>query len=314
MHILITGGAGFIGSHLSENLLQRGHRVTVVDNFNDFYDPLIKWNNVESALTHSAYRLVEGDILDSDCLNDLFRSRVDAVAHLAAWAGVRPSIENPGIYQRVNVEGTLALLEQCRRHGVQKFVFASSSSVYGGRTKVPFRETDDVSRPISPYAATKAAGEVLCHTYHHLFGIHMHLLRFFTVYGPRQRPEMAIALFARSIARGRPVKLFGDGESRRDYTYIDDIVTGVTASLERCSGFEIINLGGARTTSLRQLIALIGKELGREPIIEPHPDQPGDVPLTFADVSKARAILDYQPKTGIEEGIHRFCAALTNGR
>jgi UDP-glucuronate 4-epimerase len=290
MRILVTGGAGFIGSHLCERLLQDGHEVIALDNFNHFYDPAIKRRNVEAALTDPAYSLVEGDILDTACLETVVDSKLDAVVH-----------------QRVNIEGTLNLLEACRRRDVRRFVFASSSSVYGGRSEVPFCETDNVMNPISPYAATKVAGEALCYTYHHLFGIQVNALRFFTVYGPRQRPEMAIHMFADRILKGEEITLFGDGESSRDYTYISDIIDGITAAIDRCDGCAILNLGGSTTTSLNRLVALIGARLGRTPLIRRLPDQPGDVPITYADVSSARSRLDYCPKVGIKEGIARTC-------
>lgn len=307
MKILVTGGAGFIGSHLCERLLSRGHQVVCLDNFNDFYDPQIKRRNIQVALESPAYQLAEGDILDTAFLDGVFDASLDAVVHLAAYAGVRPSIQNPSLYQKVNLEGTVNILDQCRKHNILKFVFASSSSVYGGRTEVPFRESDNIMKPISPYAATKAAGEAICHSYHHLFRIQMHLLRFFTVYGPRQRPEMAIHLFAQQMEDGKPVRLFGDGESSRDYTYIDDIIDGVTACTENCDGFEVLNLGGSRTTSLKRLVELISTEMGITPTIEWLPDQPGDVPITFADVSHARATIGYEPGVPIEEGVRRFC-------
>ncbi|MBN2341734.1 MAG: NAD-dependent epimerase/dehydratase family protein [Deltaproteobacteria bacterium] len=307
MKILVTGGAGFIGSHLCERLLGRGHQVVCLDNFNNFYDPKIKRDNILTALKSPDYTLVEGDILNTKLLDTLFETPFDAVVHLAAYAGVRPSIQDPQLYQKVNLEGTVNLLEQCRRHDIRKFVFASSSSVYGGRTEVPFRESDNIMHPISPYAATKAAGEAICYSFHHLFGIHMHLLRFFTVYGPRQRPEMAIHLFARQMLENQPIKMFGNGESCRDYTYIDDIIDGVTASTENCNGFEVLNLGGSRTTSLKQLIELIANGLNITPIIDQLPNQAGDVPITFADVSKAQRIIGYAPKVPIEEGMRRFC-------
>ncbi len=312
MRVLLTGGAGFIGSHLAESLLAGGHEVVCLDNFNDFYDPATKKKNIETALSQPGYTLVTGDILDRDLLDRLFEdgNGFQAVAHLAAYAGVRPSIERPEIYQRVNIEGTLNLLERCRIYEVPRFVFASSSSVYGGRSDVPFRESDDVMRPISPYAASKVAGEALCHTYHHLFGINVHVLRFFTVYGPRQRPEMAIHLFANHLRRGEPVRLFGDGRASRDYTYIDDITAGVVASVERCSGFEVINLGGSKTTSLLRLVEVIGERLDVEPVIEHEQFQPGDVPITYADVTRARKLLGYEPKVDIETGIDRFCSWL----
>jgi UDP-glucuronate 4-epimerase len=307
MRVLITGGAGFIGSHLTERLLDENIEVVCIDNFNDFYDPNLKRRNIEKALSCSCYTLITGDILDTDLLDHVFADRFDAVVHLAAYAGVRPSIERPGIYQRVNVEGTLNMLEQCRINEVPSFIFASSSSVYGGRTKVPFRETDEVMRPISPYAATKVAGEILCYTYHHLFDLNVHALRLFTVYGPRQRPEMAIHMFASRILRGEPLPVFGDGSSARDYTYIDDAVDGIVASVKRCKGYEVINLGGSNTTSLNDLVGLLSVRLCSSPVIERKEDQPGDVPITFADVAQAKKILGYVPKVNIEEGIDRFC-------
>jgi UDP-glucuronate 4-epimerase len=310
MRILVTGGAGFIGSHLAERLLQADHEVVCLDNFNDFYDPELKRRNIEKALSYNHYTLTVGDILDKRLLNKLFSEPFDVVVHLAAYAGVRPSIERPAIYQRVNVEGTVNLLEQCRMKKVPKFIFASSSSVYGGRTTVPFQETDDVTRPISPYAATKVAGEALCHTYHHLFDMNIHALRFFTVYGPRQRPEMAINLFASRILRNETIAVFGDGKSARDYTYVDDIIEGMAASIERCNGYEIINIGGSKTTSLLDLVKMLSNRLNKHPVIKQMPDQPGDVPITYADVTKAKNLLGYSPKTDIVQGIEKFCAWL----
>jgi UDP-glucuronate 4-epimerase len=311
MRVLVTGGAGFIGSHLVERLLEQDHEVVCFDNFNDFYDPRIKRRNVQAAFTNPRYTLVDGDILDMELLERVFREGgFDTVVHLAAYAGVRPSIESPQQYQKVNVEGTVNLLEQCRAHGVGRFVFASSSSVYGGRTQAPFCETDDVMRPISPYAATKVAGEALCFTYHHLFGIDIHALRFFTVYGPRQRPEMAIHLFARHILDGAPITLFGDGTAARDYTYVDDVVYAVARSAQTAKGYEVINIGGSRTTTLARLVELLEQRLGRKALIERRPDQAGDVPLTFASVDKARRLLGYEPRIGMEQGIDRFCAWL----
>jgi UDP-glucuronate 4-epimerase len=310
MRILVTGGAGFIGSHLAERLLENDHEVVCLDNFNDFYDPELKRRNTEKALSYSHYTLTVGDILDKSLLNKLFSNPFDAVVHLAAYAGVRPSIERPALYQRVNVEGTVNLLEQCRLKKVPKFIFASSSSVYGGRTTVPFKETDDVNKPISPYAATKVAGEALCHTYHHLFGMNVHALRFFTVYGPRQRPEMAIHLFASRILRGESIAVFGDGKSARDYTYVDDIVDGAAASVERCSGYEVINIGGSKTTALMDLVKMLSNRLDKHPVIKQLPDQPGDVPITYADVTKAKNLLGYSPTTDIVQGIEQFCAWL----
>ncbi|MBI2895437.1 MAG: GDP-mannose 4,6-dehydratase [Deltaproteobacteria bacterium] len=311
MEILLTGGAGFIGSHLAERLLDLGHGVTSLDDLNDFYDPDVKRANIVPAQARPRYRFVRGSILSSDLLDDLFaETHFDALVHLAAWAGVRPSILRPAIYMEVNISGTLELLERCRTGGVRRVVFASSSSVYGGRVEVPFRETDSISRPVSPYAMSKAAGELLCHTYHHLHGLDVLCLRYFTVYGPRQRPEMAIHSFCRAVLEGRPVELFGDGSSSRDYTYIDDIVEGTVAALDRCKGFEIVNLGGAEPIRLDDLVALIGRVAGAQPRTEPAPEQPGDVPRTFADVSKAKALLGYEPKVRIEEGIERTIAWL----
>lgn len=307
MRVLVTGAAGFIGSHTSEHLLRRGDEVVGLDNFNNFYDPAIKRRNAAALQQHTGFALIEADLCDDAALEALFaRHRFDAVVHLAAWAGVRPSIDRPDIYVEANVRGTTNLLERARRGGVGRFVFASSSSVYGGRETVPFRETDEVDRPISPYAATKKSGEVLCYTWHHLYGLPVSALRFFTVYGPRQRPEMAIHRFATLISRGEPVPMFGDGASARDYTYIDDIVQGTVAALDRCEGFEVYNLGESQTTRLDALIASLGRALGVTPRIRALPAQPGDVPITFADISKARERLGYAPSTGIELGIERF--------
>ncbi|MCA9539055.1 MAG: GDP-mannose 4,6-dehydratase [Myxococcales bacterium] len=309
MRILVTGAAGFIGSSLCDRLLADGHEVTGVDNFNAFYDPAIKAANVLAAERNPRFECVRGDLLDDTLMDAVFeRVRPDRVVHLAAWAGVRPSIEHPAIYQRVNIEGTMRVLELCRRHRIDRLVFASSSSVYGERKTVPFCEDDPVDHPISPYAATKKAGELLCYTWHHLHGLHVDCLRFFTVYGPRQRPEMAIHLFARLIDRGEPITLFGDGSSSRDYTYIDDIIDGVVASIERVEGYRIFNLGESQTVTLSELVATIGEALGRTPKIIYKPMQPGDVPRTFADISRARAALGYAPHVGIAEGVARFVA------
>jgi UDP-glucuronate 4-epimerase len=314
-HILITGGAGFIGSHLARRLLGRGDRVTALDDFNDFYDPALKRENVATTRRALAagedgrFALAEGDIRDAALVDGLFaRGRFDAVVHLAARAGVRPSLREPVLYEDVNCIGTLRLLEAARRHGPGIFLFGSSSSVYGINSKVPFAEADEVNQPISPYATTKRAGELLCYNYHHLYGLRTACLRFFTVYGPAQRPEMAIHKFTDLIARGETVPLYGDGSSRRDYTYVDDIVDGLLATLDLAPGFEILNLGGADTTSLADLIRWIGAELAVEPRIEYLPLQPGDVPITYADVSKAARLLAYSPQVPIREGIRRFVA------
>lgn len=306
-HILVTGGAGFIGSHLGQRLLERGDRITVLDDFNDFYDPEVKRRNVADFLPRSDYRLVEGDIRDAELVDDLFRqSNFDAVVHLAARAGVRPSLAEPILYEEVNCIGTLRLLEAARSHGPQVFVFGSSSSVYGVNTKVPFAETDEVNQPVSPYATTKRTGELLCYNYHHLYDLKISCLRFFTVYGPAQRPEMAIHKFTDLLARHSPVPLFGDGDSRRDYTFISDITDGVVAALDLVPDFEIFNLGGGETTRLSELVEWLAEELAVEPQIQYLPDQPGDVPVTYADVSKSAKMLGYSPKVPIREGLRRF--------
>jgi len=306
-HILITGGAGFIGSHLTQRLLERGDQIAVLDDFNDFYDPARKRVNVAPFLENPAYRLVEGDIRDATLVDELFRdSGFDAVVHLAARAGVRPSLQEPILYEDTNCIGTLRLLEAARAHGPETFIFGSSSSVYGINKKVPFSETDEVNQPISPYATTKRAGELLCFNYAHLYGLRTACLRFFTVYGPAQRPEMAIHKFTDLLARGETIPLFGDGASQRDYTFVDDIIDGVVATLDLAPPFEILNLGGAETTALSDLVQWLADELGVEPNIEYLPDQPGDVPITYADVSKANALVGYSPKVPIREGLKRF--------
>ncbi|MCB9377267.1 MAG: GDP-mannose 4,6-dehydratase [Holophagales bacterium] len=308
-HVLVTGGAGFIGSHTTRRLVGRGDRVTVLDDFNDFYDPGLKRANMARLLAGGGVELVEGDIRDAALVDRLFSERrFDAVVHLAARAGVRPSLAEPILYEEVNCIGTLRLLEAARAHGPSNFVFASSSSVYGINEKVPFAEDDPVDLPISPYATTKRAGELLCFNYSHLYGLRTSCLRFFTVYGPSQRPEMAIAKFTDLIARGETVPLFGTGQTRRDYTFIDDIVDGVVASLDLAPKFEIFNLGGSQTTTLIDLVHGIAGELGVEPRIEMLPEQPGDVPITFADVDKARKMLGYEPKVPIREGLARYVA------
>jgi UDP-glucuronate 4-epimerase len=305
--ILVTGGAGFIGSHLTEALVRDGREVVVLDNFDDFYQPDVKRRNLEPMKGRPGYFLVEGDIRDEAIVEKVFATHpVSVVVHLAARAGVRPSIEQPVLYADVNVTGTSVLLEACRRHGIAKFIFGSSSSVYGNNSKLPFSEKDDVDRPISPYAATKRAGELLCATYHELYRLNVFALRFFTVYGPRQRPEMAIHKFTRLIDRGLPVPRFGDGSTRRDYTYISDIINGVLRAIERVQGFEIINLGGSVTTRLDELIAQLEKHLNQKAIIENEPAQPGDVVATYADVEKARRLLGFEPEIRPDEGIGRF--------
>ena len=306
-HILVTGAAGFIGSHLTRRLLGRGDQVTILDDFNDFYDPARKRANIAPFLENPAYKLVEGDIRDETLVDGLFRDGgFDGVVHLAARAGVRPSLQEPILYEDTNCIGTLRLLEAARAHGPEIFIFGSSSSVYGINKKVPFSEADEVNQPISPYATTKRAGELLCYNYSHLYGLRTACLRFFTVYGPAQRPEMAIHKFTDLLARGETIPLFGDGGSRRDYTYVDDIIDGVVATLDLAPAFEILNLGGAETTALSDLVQWLADELEVEPNIEYLPDQPGDVPITYADVSKANALVGYSPKVPIREGLKRF--------
>ena len=305
--ILVTGGAGFIGSHLMERLLAEGHAVINVDNFNDYYDPNVKRRNIESLPQKADYRLIEGEILDYAFLKDVFsRERINVVVHLAARAGVRPSIMEPRLYQEVNVAGTTNLLELSRQFGVEKFIFGSSSSVYGENKKVPFSEDDPVDHPISPYAASKKAGELICYTYHHLYSLPTTCLRFFTVYGPRQRPDMAIHKFTRNIRNGSEIAMFGDGTSRRDYTFVSDIIEGICRAIEHCRGYHIYNLGESKTITLKELINLIAKCVGREPVIRELPPQAGDVPITYADISKARNEIGFQPKVGMEQGIEAF--------
>lgn len=308
-NILITGGAGFIGSHLADRLLaEEDWNLTVIDDFNDFYEPAIKYNNVSRHVENPAYRVIEADIRDRSALLQIFRGgNFAVVVHLAARAGVRPSLREPQLYVETNINGTLHLLELCREHHIKQFVFGSSSSVYGINAKVPFSEDDPIRQPISPYAATKAAGELLCHTYSHLYGIRSVCLRFFTVYGARQRPDLAIHKFARLISGGHPIPIFGDGTTRRDYTYIDDIISGVRAAIDYDqTAYEVINLGESRTVVLKELVSLLEKELGQQAVIDRRPLQPGDVPQTFADITKARQLLGYNPQTQIEDGIRKF--------
>ena len=308
--VLVTGGAGFIGSHLCQRLLKEGYEVVCLDNLDAFYDPAIKRKNLEEIQTiggNGAFQLVEGDIRDAGLLEDLFRrSSFDLVIHLAARAGVRPSLEQPLLYEEVNVTGTLNLLEACREFGVMNLIFGSSSSVYGRNPTVPFTEADRLEAMISPYAVTKRIGEVFCSVYHHLHGLNIFCLRFFTVYGPRQRPEMAIHKFTRLIHQGEKIPLFGDGTSRRDYTYIDDIIDGVMGAVQNLGGYAIFNLGESQTVPLRQLVSLLEQALGKKAVIEELPEQPGDMPITYADISKARRLLGYDPQVGIEEGVERF--------
>jgi len=309
MAILVTGGAGFIGSHLSERLLREGHEITIVDELNDFYSPERKRANLECVRQAGPVEFHEADIGDEEAIFAIGRSRrFEAIVHLAARAGVRPSLDDPLLYERANVRGTTVLLEMARRLAIPKFVFASSSSIYGVANRVPFSEEDTQNLPISPYAATKLAGEKICYTYSHLFGIRAICLRFFTVYGPRQRPDLAIHKFTRLIDEGRPIPVFGDGTSGRDYTYCDDTVSGILAALRHDCAYDIFNLGNSHPVSLNEMIATLEEAIGKKALIERLPDQPGDVPITFADISKAERILGYAPRTPFAEGIRSFVA------
>ena len=311
MHVFVTGAAGFIASHTCERLLQRGDRVTGIDVFDYGYDPALKEANARLLSRYDNFRLYRGDIRDRDLLDRIFDAdQPDVVAHLAARAGVRPSLLDPTSYIDINLTGTTRILEAMTARGMDRLVFASSSSVYGSRDQGPFRESDDVSVPVSPYAATKRGGELLCATWNHLHGMHTTCLRFFTVYGPRQRPEMAIHLFADRIRRGTEITMFGDGSSLRDYTFVDDIVSGVVAAVDRPLGYEIINLGNNTPNRLDDLIAAIGEAVGRAPIVRQLPDQPGDVPMTFASVDKAKELLNFAPSTPLLEGLKKFVAWL----
>jgi len=308
-NILVTGGAGFIGSHLCERLLSDGVKVICLDNFDSFYDPNIKIRNVEGVKKKSPelFELVTGDIRNPEHLKGILQeNQIDFVVHLAARAGVRPSISDPLLYQDVNIRGTIVLLESCKAHGIKNFIFASSSSVYGENQRVPFTEKDLDIQPISPYGATKRAGELLCYSYHHLYKMNIACLRIFTAYGPRQRPEMAIHKFARLIDQGGKIPMFGDGSSRRDYTYIDDLVDGILGVIRYHKGFEIYNLGESQTTSLKELIQFIEKAIGKKANVEMLDPQPGDVSVTYADITKANRMLKYQPQVKMEEGIKRL--------
>jgi len=308
VNFLVTGGAGFIGSHVSEQLLNRGHSVWVFDDLNSFYDPALKRGNLRDLQTLAKpFEFVQGDLTDRVAVEEVFASvRFDQVIHLAARAGVRPSLEEPALYQRVNVEGTVNLLEAARGRKVTKITIASSSSVYGVNSKVPFAESDPIFAAISPYAASKLACEALGHVYHHVYGMDVAMLRFFTVYGPRQRPDLAIRKFAALIDAEKKIPVFGDGSTARDYTYVTDILQGVLACTEREFGYEIFNLGESQTVKLSRLIELLEQALGKKALIDRQPVQPGDVPLTCADISKARKKLDYHPSIKIEQGIPLF--------
>lgn len=308
---LITGGAGFIGSSLADDLLEKNNRVVVIDNFCDFYDPQIKENNIKNALKNDNYKLYRGDIRDKELLNKIFNeNNIEVVVHLAAMAGVRPSIENPVLYQEVNCLGTQNILECMREKKIMNLVMASSSSVYGNSKTVPFKESDIVDFAISPYAATKKANEVMTHVYHKLYNMNVIMLRFFTVYGPRQRPDLAINKFTRLMLEGKKIPMFGDGSTSRDYTYIGDIVDGIERSVNYCLNnsnvYEILNLGNSSPVSLKEMINTIGKCLNVVPDIEELPMQPGDVDRTYACIDKAQNMIGYNPQTPFEEGIKKF--------
>lgn len=307
MNILVTGGAGFIGSHLCEKLIDSGSKIICVDNFDNFYNPAIKENNLSGVIGSSYFKLYRSDICSLDQMEEIFsKNSIDMVIHLAARAGVRPSIEKPFLYEKVNILGTMNLLECCKRYNISKFIFASSSSVYGGNKKIPFSEEDNVDHPISPYAATKKAGELICYTYHNLYKISIFCFRFFNVYGPRQRPETAIHKFTRQILSSEDIEIYGDGSSSRDYTYIDDVISGILRSLDRIKGFEVINLGNSNTVKLIDLIRLIEITTGGKGQLKFVKNQPGDIFITYADIRKARKMLKYLPKTNIKEGLVKF--------
>ena len=309
MKILVTGAAGFIGSHLCDALVKR-HEVFGLDNFCDFYDPKIKWDNIKELLKNDNFRIFESDIRDLSSLDKIFsENSFEMVIHLAAMAGVRPSIENPKLYTEVNINGTVNLLEECQKNNIKNFIFASSSSVYGNNKKVPFSEDDPVDFPISPYASTKKAGELICHSFHHLYNISLLCLRFFTVYGPRQRPDLAIHKFTRLMLDGKPIPVFGDGSTQRDYTYIDDIIDGVIKSIDYVrtgNHYEIFNLGESQTIKLSKMIFTLENALNLKAKKKQFPFQPGDVNITYADISKSRKILGYNPQTKFNDGISKF--------
>jgi UDP-glucuronate 4-epimerase len=314
MNFLVTGGAGFIGSHVCERLLHDGHRVWAFDDLNAFYDPQIKQRNLRDIQALAKpFEFIHGDITNPATLAEIFSSvKFDQVIHLAARAGVRPSLADPALYQRVNVEGTVNVLEAARKNGVKKITLASSSSVYGLNARVPFSEGDPIFSAISPYAASKLACESLGHVWHHLYQMDVVMLRFFTVYGPRQRPDLAVHKFAQLIAAGRPIPVFGDGSTARDYTYVTDTLDGIIACTQKEFGFEVFNLGESQTVKLNYLIELIEAALGKKAVIDRQPMQPGDVPITFADISRARARLGYQPQVKIEHGIKLFAEWFKN--
>lgn len=308
MNFLVTGGAGFIGSHVCERLLRKDHSVCALDDLNPFYDPALKQRNIRELESFGTrFSFVKGDLVNSEEIAALIsENRFDQIIHLAARAGVRPSLEKPALYQRVNVEGTVNVLEAARKAGTKKIIMASSSSVYGVNSKIPFSENDPIFNAISPYAASKLACEALGHVYHHVHGMDIAMLRLFTVYGPRQRPDLAIHKFARLMTQGKPIPVFGDGSTARDYTFVTDTVDGIVACTNQEFGFEIFNLGESQTVPLKYLIELLEGSLGKQAVIKRMPDQPGDVPITYADISKAQRTLNYRPQVKIERGIPLF--------
>ncbi|OFW63126.1 MAG: epimerase [Actinobacteria bacterium RBG_19FT_COMBO_36_27] len=307
MNILVTGGAGFIGSHLCERLIGLGSNVICIDNFDDFYDPRIKESNILGIAASKYFKLYRSDITDLPRIEKIFsENKIEMAIHLAARAGVRPSIQNPLLYERVNILGTMNILECCKKYKISKLIFASSSSVYGGNKKLPFSEEDNVDHPVSPYAATKKACELICYTYYDLYNIAIYCFRFFTVYGPRQRPEMAIHKFSRLILSGKEIEIYGDGSSSRDYTYIDDVISGIVNSLDRLKGFEVINLGNSKTVKLIDLVRMIEDLTEKKAHLRFTESQPGDVFATYADIGKAEKMLKYFPETNIKEGLKKF--------
>ncbi len=307
MKILVTGGAGFIGSNLIQSLIKANHDICCLDDFNDYYDPRIKRENIREFLDYNSFKVNECDIQDYKKMKEIFRKEnFELVVHLAARAGVRPSIAEPDLYNRVNMIGTTHLLDLAKENKVKQFIFGSTSSVYGVNSKVPFSEDDRIDKPISPYSASKIGAEMSCHVYHYLYKLNVTILRFFTVYGPRQRPEMAIHNFAMKILKGEPLPFFGDGSSRRDYTYVDDIVGGILKAIEKNFEYDVFNLGNSKTTSLAELVELLEVTLGKKAVLKRLPMQQGDVPITYADITKSRSVLGYDPKTSIKEGIEKF--------
>lgn len=313
--ILVTGGAGFIGSHVCDKLLSEGKKVICVDSLNTYYNPEYKKQNISHNQKNKDFKFYKVDIKHYNNLKKIFsKNKIEAVIHLAARAGVRPSIEDPHIYEAVNIKGTLNLLDLCREHKIKKFIFGSSSSVYGANKKVPFSEEDRVDEQISPYAVTKRAGELFCNNYHKLYGLDIACLRFFTVYGPRGRPDMAAYKFTKRIWEGTPIEMYGDGTTARDYTYVGDIVQGVYAALKKIQGFEIINLGDSQPVKLKDFISIIERAIGKKAMIDQKPIPKGDVPITYADISKAEKLLNYKPKIKIEEGMEIFAEWYKNER